>query len=69
MDESEDEGEEKEEPESQWKKEIEAIQRAMDEENKRVGTAGSRRRSREEDEESKSSRGTKQHLLFYRAPI
>lgn len=53
-----DEDEEREEPKSQRRKEIEAIQRAMDEENERVGTTPPRRcRSREEEDGPKSSRG------------
>lgn len=58
MDESENEGggeeeprrpdEEEEEAGAPWKKEMEAIQRAMDEENKRVTSAQSRRRSKED---------------------
>lgn len=52
--------EEKEELTAQRRKEIEAIQRAMDEENERVGTAQTRRTTnREEDDGPKrSSRGT-----------
>ncbi|KAM9331677.1 cytoplasmic dynein 2 intermediate chain 1 isoform 2-T2 [Pholidichthys leucotaenia] len=49
-------GEEKEEISVQQKKEIEAIQRAMDEENERVGTAQSRQStSREEEGRSKGA--------------
>lgn len=53
-------GEEREELRAQRRKEIEAIQRAMDEENERVGTAQSSQiTSREEEEDGpKSSRGT-----------
>lgn len=65
MDDSEDEGEIEKEAEQmekltpQRKKEIEAIQRAMDEENERVGTAQFRQSTnRAEEEESKRSRGT-----------
>ena len=69
MDESADEGEDEKEPEvgeekeeltPQRRKEIEAIQRAMDEENERVGTAQSRQsvsREEEEEERPKWSRG------------
>lgn len=57
-----DEDEEREEPKSQRRKEIEAIQRAMDEENERVGTTQPRQyRSREEEDAPKSSRG----LVFF----
>lgn len=50
--------EEMEEIRAQRRKEIEAIQRAMDEENERVGTAQSRQNtSREEEDGPKSSRG------------
>lgn len=53
-----DEDEEREEPKSQRRKEIEAIQRAMDEENQRVGTTQpTKYRSREEEDGPKSSRG------------
>ncbi|XP_068566035.1 cytoplasmic dynein 2 intermediate chain 1 isoform X2 [Cebidichthys violaceus] len=67
MDEGEDErepqhpeaGEEREELSAQRRKEIEAIQRAMDEENERVGTAQSRQAtSREEEETPTWSRGS-----------
>lgn len=53
-------GEEVEELTAQRRKEIEAIQRAMNEENERVGTAQSRQSvSREEEEDGpKWSRGT-----------
>lgn len=53
-------GEEREELRAQRSKEIEAIQRAMDEENERVGTAQSRQITIREEEEDgpKSSRGT-----------
>ncbi|KAM6971556.1 cytoplasmic dynein 2 intermediate chain 1 [Tautogolabrus adspersus] len=52
-------GEEREELSAQRRKEIEAIQRAMDEENERVGTAQSRgSTSREEEDEPKWSRGS-----------
>lgn len=74
MDESENEGGGEEEPRrpdvreeeekeagTQWKKEMEAIQRAMDEENKRVTSAQSRGRSKEDGREH--SRG-KTPLLF-----
>lgn len=70
MDESENEGEdekerqhldveeeEEEEAGAQWKKEIEAIQRAMDEENSRVESAQSRQISKDEEDERKHSRG------------
>lgn len=51
--------EEREEIRAQRRKEIEAIQRAMDEENERVGTAQSRQNtSREEEDGPNSSRGT-----------
>lgn len=51
-------GEEREELTAQRRKEIEAIQRAMDEENERVGTAQSRQiTSREEEDGPKWSRG------------
>lgn len=56
---SPDVGETREELSAQRKKEIEAIQRAMDEENERVGTSQSRQIvSREAEDEPKSSRGT-----------
>lgn len=70
MDESENEGEgeketellqveEREELTPQRRKEIEAIQRAMEEENERVGTAQSRQStSRDEEDRSKWSKGT-----------
>ncbi|XP_011606291.2 WD repeat-containing protein 60 [Takifugu rubripes] len=72
MDESEHEGggeeeprrpdvreEEEEEAGAQWKKEMEAIQRAMDEENKRVTSAQSRRMSEEDvREHSRASEKT-----------
>ncbi|XP_044033202.1 cytoplasmic dynein 2 intermediate chain 1 isoform X2 [Siniperca chuatsi] len=49
-------GEEREELTTQRKKEIEAIQRAMDEENEKVGTAQSRQiTSREEEDRSRGS--------------
>ncbi|XP_041817328.1 cytoplasmic dynein 2 intermediate chain 1 isoform X2 [Chelmon rostratus] len=52
-------GEEREELTAQRRKEIEAIQRAMDEENERVGTAQSRQiTSREEEDGPKWSRGS-----------
>lgn len=52
-------GEERVELTAQRRKEIEAIQRAMDEENERVGTAQSRQStSREEEDGPKWSRGT-----------
>lgn len=78
MDESENEGGDEEEPRrpdvreeeekeagTQWKKEMEAIQRAMDEENKRVTSAQSRRMSKEDVREH--SRG-KSYLLFPKHP-
>lgn len=49
--------EEEEEARAQWKKEIEAIQRAMDEENSRVESAQSRQMSKAEEDERKHSRG------------
>ncbi|XP_059182754.1 cytoplasmic dynein 2 intermediate chain 1 isoform X2 [Centropristis striata] len=53
------EGEEREQLTAQRRKEIEAIQRAMDEENERVGTAQSTQiTSREEEEGPKWSRGS-----------
>ncbi|XP_070784308.1 cytoplasmic dynein 2 intermediate chain 1 [Enoplosus armatus] len=74
MDESADEGENEKEPEhpelgeereeltAQRRKEIEAIQRAMDEENERVGTAQSRQTtSREEEDRPKWSRGSEKN--------
>lgn len=77
MDESADEGEEEQEPQhpevdeereeltAQRRKEIEAIQRAMDEENERVGTAQSRQStSREEEAEHKLYRGKPSFLFF-----
>ncbi len=58
-------GEEREELTSQRRREIEAIQRAMNEENERVGTAQSRQlASREEESGPKLSRG--KHLGFVR---
>lgn len=55
---SPDVGETREELSAQRKKEIEAIQRAMDEENERVGTSQSRQiESRDVEEGPKSSRG------------
>lgn len=52
-------GETREELSAQRKKEIEAIQRAMDEENERLGTSQSRQTvSRDEEDGLKSSRGT-----------
>ncbi|XP_033494623.1 cytoplasmic dynein 2 intermediate chain 1 isoform X2 [Epinephelus lanceolatus] len=54
--------EEKEELTPQRRKEIEAIQRAMDEENERVGTAQSRQStSREEEDRPKWSRGSEKN--------
>ncbi|XP_037613363.1 cytoplasmic dynein 2 intermediate chain 1 isoform X2 [Sebastes umbrosus] len=75
MDESANEGEDEKEPQhpeagkeereevtSQRRKEIEAIQRAMDEENERVGTAQSRQTtSTEEEERPKWSRGSEKN--------
>lgn len=56
-------GEEREELTPQRRKEIEAIQRAMDEENERSGTAQSRQNtSREEEDKLKRHRGT---VLIY----
>lgn len=72
MHESANEGEEKKEPQrleveekkenqdegkAQWKKEIEAIQRAMDEENSKVESAQSPQMSKDEENERKPSRG------------
>ncbi|XP_034562786.1 WD repeat-containing protein 60 isoform X4 [Notolabrus celidotus] len=52
-------GEERDELTSQRRKEIEAIKRAMDEENERVGTAQSRSStSRDEEDEPKWTRGS-----------
>lgn len=78
MDESENEGGDEEEPRrtdvreeegkeagAQWKKEMEAIQRAMEEENQRVTSAQSRGRSKEDVREH--SRG-KSVLLFPKHP-
>lgn len=79
MDESENEGGDEEEPRrpavreeeeeeeagTQWKKEMEAIQRAMDEENRRVTSAQSRQTSKEDVREH--SRG-KPYLLFPKHP-
>lgn len=48
---------EEEEAGAHWKKEIEAIQRAMDEENSKVGSAQSKQMSKEEEDEPKHSRG------------
>uniref|UniRef100_A0AAQ6IRZ2 WD repeat domain 60 n=1 Tax=Anabas testudineus TaxID=64144 RepID=A0AAQ6IRZ2_ANATE len=74
MDDSENEGEEENETEfpqveereeltPQRKKEIEAIQRAMDEENERVGTAHSRQSTnREEEDKSKWSTASEKNL-------
>lgn len=80
MDESENEGgdeeprrpdgreEEEEEAGTQWKKEMEAIQRAMDEENKRVTSAQSRRMSKEDAREH--SRGKSSFIpKTSRAPL
>lgn len=76
MDDSENEGEDEKETELpqveerekltlQRRKEIEAIQRAMDEENERVGTVQSRQSTnREEEDKSKWSRGTVIICLF-----
>lgn len=51
-------GEAKEELSAQRRKEIEAIRRAMDEENERIGTTKSRQStSKEEEERPKWSRG------------
>lgn len=56
-------GEEREEVVSQKRREIEAIQRAMNEENERVGTTQSRQStSREKEDTQKRPRGT---LLLY----
>lgn len=49
--------EEDEEAGAQWKKEIEAIQRAIDEENSRVESAQSRQISKDQEDERKHSRG------------
>lgn len=67
MYESENEDEDEKEPQrldvedeeagAQWKKEIEAIQRAIDEENSRVESAQSRQISKDEEDERKHSRG------------
>lgn len=46
-----------EEAGTEWKKEIEAIQRAMDEENKRVESGQSRQMCKDEEDERKYSRG------------
>ncbi|XP_042366337.1 cytoplasmic dynein 2 intermediate chain 1 [Plectropomus leopardus] len=55
-------GEEREELTAQRRKEIEAIQRAIDEENERVGTAQSRQNTSTEDEERpKWSRGSEKN--------
>uniref|UniRef100_A0A672JCP7 WD repeat domain 60 n=1 Tax=Salarias fasciatus TaxID=181472 RepID=A0A672JCP7_SALFA len=66
MDESTNEGEgeeeEREEITAQQRKEIEAIQRAIDEENERVGTAQSRQStSREEEDRPKWSKGSEKN--------
>ncbi|XP_040921193.1 cytoplasmic dynein 2 intermediate chain 1 isoform X2 [Toxotes jaculatrix] len=54
--------EEKEELEAQKRKEIEAIQKAMNEENERVGTAQSRQStSRQEEDGPKQSRGSEKN--------
>uniref|UniRef100_H3CJY9 Dynein 2 intermediate chain 1 n=1 Tax=Tetraodon nigroviridis TaxID=99883 RepID=H3CJY9_TETNG len=61
MEESENEGEEKKEPQhprARWKKEIEAIQRAMDEENSRVESAQSPQMSKDQEDERKPSRAS-----------
>lgn len=70
-----DEDEEMDEPKMQRRKEIEAIQKAMDEENQRVGTTQTvlEDRSREDEDGRKLSRGsfvsdlseTKQSILLY----
>lgn len=69
-----DEDEELDEPKMQRRKEIEAIQKAMDEENQRVGTTQTvLDRSREDEDGRKLSRGsfvsdlpeTKQSMLLY----
>lgn len=75
MNESENEGGDEEEPQrpdvreeeekeagTQWKKEMEAIQRAMDEENKRVESAQVRQTSKDVEDERKYSRGKS---IFY----
>ncbi|XP_023275838.1 WD repeat-containing protein 60 [Seriola lalandi dorsalis] len=55
-------GEEREEPMTQKRKEIEAIQRAMNEENERVGTTQSRQSmSRGEEDTPKRSRGSEKN--------
>ncbi|XP_029314047.1 LOW QUALITY PROTEIN: WD repeat-containing protein 60 [Cottoperca gobio] len=55
-------GEEREELTAQRRKEIEAIQRAMDEENERVGTAQSREMTiRDEEESPKLSKGSEKN--------
>lgn len=62
------EEEEEEEGGTQWKKEMEAIQRAMDEENKRVTSAQSRRMSKEDVREH--SRGKSSFIpKTSRAPL
>lgn len=53
----EEEEEERQEVGAQWKKEIEAIQRAMDEENSRVESAQSRQMSKGEADECNHSPG------------
>lgn len=50
--------EEREELTPQRRKEIEAIQRAMEEENERVGTAQSSQSMSREEDRSKRSKGT-----------
>lgn len=69
-----DEDEEMDEPKMQRRKEIEAIQKAMDEENQRVGTTQTvLDRSREDEDGRKLTRGsfvsdlpeTKQSMLLY----
>lgn len=69
-----DEDEEMDEPKMQRRKEIEAIQKAMDEENQRVGTTQTvLDRNREDEDRRKLSRGsfvsdfpeTKQSMLLY----
>lgn len=75
MDESENEGGDEEEPQrpdvgeeeekgagTQWKKEMEAIQRAMDEENKRAESAQVRQTGKDGEDERKYSRGKS---IFY----
>lgn len=58
--------EEREKLTPQKRREIEAIQRAMDEENERAGTAQSRQSTNREDEDkSKWSRGTVIICLFF----